>query len=121
MPVVTSINTRFTTNWNGKLACQYFTTIRLYNEAKYQHELLHDIWFKNEHFGRARVVDTRKITIDQVNDWMGFLDTGYDGKKTQQILRRMYGKMKQPVLLHWVMFRWEERYLVPQFISNDQK
>lgn len=113
------LNTRFSTNWNNKLYAEYFTTLRLYNMKKYYPGAVHDIWLKNMQLGRAIVIDHKNLTIDQVNDWIGYLDTGYHAKKTQDILHKMYKKMKQPVHLSWAMFHWQERYLVPTFETND--
>lgn len=42
----------FSTNWNGKLGCQAFTTIRLYNPGKYVEGRVYRInWEGNKHIG----------------------------------------------------------------------
>lgn len=113
------VNIRLVTNPNKKLACQFFTAIRLYDEKKFYIGAIHDIWLMKVQYGRARVVDLRKITIDQVNDWVGYLDNGHDGESTRRNLRRLYGKKDTNPLLNWVLYTWEERFLLPSFFPVD--
>lgn len=115
------INTRFANNWNGKLSCSSFTTIRLYNESTYATDSIHEIFYKDLHVGRARVIDMKKLPIDRISDWIGFLDTGYSGAETQRILRTMYKKKEgEELLLSFVLFKWVKRYVEPAAISDHQ-
>jgi hypothetical protein len=81
---------QFSQNWNcrtcgsagGKLHNKVFTTIRLYNPEKYKVGDVHQVLLKKKDgwltdFGRAEIVDVRKIYGNQLNDCIALLDTGY--------------------------------------------
>lgn len=87
----------FTTNWNGKLFTDSFTTIRMWNPDKYiigqSYKITQGtgktspvmVW------GQAKLVAEKKLIISQVNEFIAQLDTGYSAMETQGILRKMYG------------------------------
>lgn len=86
----------FTTNWNHKLNCDHFTTLR----ASGKHDVGDTgiITLKREPQFNTEII--RKIEIDITTakgnflDYMGFLDTGYDWKETLKIINTMYaGKL----------------------------
>lgn len=79
---------KFSKNWNNKLECDYFTTIRL--DASFQIGEEVQVLLKGEHFCFARIKLKKHIHIDKVNDWIGFLDAGHTGDYTASILKRMY-------------------------------
>lgn len=85
---------KFSYNWNKKLGCDYFTTLRLNNPAKYavgnQHKLLlyeKGVW---RDYGIVEVVAVRVIRIHQLNEFICGLDTGYGVDETKDILYKMY-------------------------------
>lgn len=85
---------RFSYNWNNKLACKAFTTIRLHNHKKYQPGRVYHIWLKTPtgivDYGYAeckKVVTRRK---SKLGDWVCLLDTGYPHRETERILTKMY-------------------------------
>jgi len=80
----------FNHNWNGKLNCEFFTTIRLWNEKKYFVGAKFRHLIKEKFKGHVEVVGVKKIYIHQINDWMAWMDTGYSAKTTQDIIRKMY-------------------------------
>lgn len=85
---------KFSYNWNNKLDCNFFTTIRLYNPIKYQIGHIYDVSLKGEFKKQARLVEMKKIHHDQINAFIAGLDTGYSVEETKKILERMYkGKM----------------------------
>lgn len=77
-------------NWNGKLSCNSFTTIRLHNPAKYFVGQVFEVRLNKSTFGFYRVHQVKSITLPQISDWIALLDTGYDAEKTREILRGMY-------------------------------
>lgn len=118
MPHSTTI--RFSYNWNNKLGCKAFTTLRL-NNGKYEAEKVYDIYLDEKgkdpkYLGKARCVRTKVFVLEQVNDFIAYLDTGYNAQECWNIIRRMYKKDNPEmvlVLLLWVK-RSEEQPKLPQ-------
>jgi hypothetical protein len=80
----------FSTNWNGKLWADCFTTIRLYNPNKYKTGAKFEIWLKKDFMHKAIVLDVKKLKMSQLNEWICALDTGYNLAETQNVLKTMY-------------------------------
>lgn len=71
----------FSTNWNNKLNCDNYTTLRLSG----QHNVgdLLEVWHKGAFIHHAKVVDKKRL----------YMDTGYNREECCKILRRMYPKI----------------------------
>ncbi len=80
----------FSTNWNGKLFCNYFTTIRLHNPRKYGVGNQYDFHLKEVFMGEVKVIDHKKLTVATISEWIARLDTGYSAEETKNIIRTMY-------------------------------
>jgi hypothetical protein len=85
---------QFAQNWNNKLNNKSFTTIRLHNPKKYIIGKEYDIILIqkkqiNMQFS-ATIIDIKQIRIDQVNEYIARLDTGYSAEACQQMIRKMY-------------------------------
>ena len=80
---------KFSYNWNNKLQCDVFTTIRLAT-GKYKLNETYEVDLKGVHLCNATVIDVQVITIDQLKPWIAYLDTGYNLKETKEILYKMY-------------------------------
>lgn len=80
----------FETNWNNKLYCKYFTTLRLYNPAFYFTGKNFEIYYKKEFLGIARIDDIRVTNLEKLNPFVCGLDTGYSVEETKNIFRKMY-------------------------------
>lgn len=78
----------FSTNWNNKLDCKAFTTLRLYDGFKVG-EIL-DIDFRNEHIKQVEVIGKKPVYINQINDYIAYLDTGYSREECIGILKKMH-------------------------------
>ncbi len=85
---------RFQDNWNKKLCCNYFTTLRLHNPVKYkagnQHKLLLQeagIW---RDYGMVEVVSVRVVRMHQLNEFICGLDFGASIDDSKDILFKMY-------------------------------
>lgn len=78
---------KFSTNWNNKLDCKYFTTLRL--SPKWIDQKVLIVSFKNK-ARVAKIIDAKKIKLSQLNDWLCYLDTGYSKENTIKILGSMY-------------------------------
>lgn len=81
---------RFSFNWNNKLENKAFTTIRIHNESKYIAGNDYDIELNNKPKGVALLKEKRTINISQLNDFICYLDTGYNRDETIAMLQRMY-------------------------------
>jgi hypothetical protein len=83
----------FSYNWNNKINCKAFTTIRLSNSQKYIVDREYWIRLKSEIKSKAILRAVNHFTIDKLNDFISFLDTGYNAFECKKILRRMYPKV----------------------------
>ena len=80
----------FSYNWNNKLSGKAFTSIRLHNPNKYRKGERYEIELKGRRLGVAVLQDVKKIALSQLNDFICYLDTGYNVTETTQIIQRMY-------------------------------
>lgn len=103
----------FNYNWNTKLRCRSFTTIRLRNDAKYFKGARFSITLQNYQKGIAKVIDVKFMTLDKVSEWIARLDTGYSAKECKEIIKTMY---KNKPLIDWktqelayVLLKWENQ------------
>lgn len=83
---------KFSTNWNNKLDCNYFTTIRLFGK-KYGIGKTFEIVLKENHLCNAIVQDMIVTKMEYLNDFNCFLDTGYSKEETEKIFKKMYPKI----------------------------
>ncbi len=80
----------FGTNWNNKLNCCVFTTIRLYNPIKYCVGNRFDVRLKGQHKGYAILLEVKKIYLDQINEFTARIDTGYSAEECRKMIETMY-------------------------------
>jgi hypothetical protein len=81
-------NIDFSYNWNEKLNCKAFTTIRLSDRFEIGDHL--NVLLKKELRLNARVVNKHYFTLDKLSDTIAYLDTGYSKEETIDILQKMY-------------------------------
>jgi len=81
---------KFSYNWNNKLTNKAFTTIRLHNPHKYQHGKQFKIECGGQLMGVSVLQDVRTFTIDKLNSFITYLDTGYNVAETIKLLKTMY-------------------------------
>lgn len=87
---------RFTKNWNNKLFCDCFTSIRL-DQDKYQVGIQYDATLTTPD-GKAILikyvtcVTKTVLTIDQITDAMAWVDTGMNADKCRAMIKKMYEK-----------------------------
>ena len=80
----------FSQNWNGKLNCNRFTTMRLHNPIKYCVGAVKQIYLKGVWKGNAKVLDVRRIYLKDINQFVAKLDTGLPVEDCRQLFRTMY-------------------------------
>ena len=81
---------RFSFNWNNKLNNKAFTTLRLHNPGKYKPGQRYQIELNGQPKGIATLQEKRTLKIADLNNFICFLDTGYNRNETIAILKRMY-------------------------------
>jgi len=80
---------KFSYNWNNKLNCNCFTTIRIANN-KYKVGETYDIYLKDKLLFKAQIIEIKPFRLDQINEFIARLDTGYSKQETTEIIKRMY-------------------------------
>lgn len=118
----------FSHNWNNKLMCVCFTTIRLRNDAKYQVGNIYPVTYhKTEQLGTATVVDIKHFKLAQLTEFMARIDTGYSAEKTREIIVQMYKRHNFNWAVQELSFILLEqpataiRYIVPSKVKKVQK
>jgi hypothetical protein len=85
----------FTTNWNNKLDCDLFTTIRANGNYNVGERVL--IKLKGQAQFTVEVILKKDLNIDKIPDYVAYLDTGYDAVETKKTLLKMCGGEKKPL------------------------
>lgn len=80
----------FLENWNGKLNCQCFTTIRLHNPIKNCVGAVKQIYLKDRYKGDAKVMHCVPLTLDKINLSMAKLDSGLLPDELRAKIRERY-------------------------------
>lgn len=96
----------FSHNWNHKLQCDYFTTLRISDRFSLGETV--EVHHANMEPFRATVVDKRSLTKLQLNDWICCLDTGYPTAETIGILNRMYPNSTDRTPFFWYLLKKEK-------------
>lgn len=78
----------FSSNWNGKLYCDAFTSIRLSNY--YDIDDIVFINLNNECIDTAQVIGKIETKIEKLTELVCRLDTGYSREQTIYIIKKMY-------------------------------
>lgn len=78
----------FSYNWNNKLDCKAFTTLRLSDRFKLNDMI--EIKLKKKKYGFGQIVGIKHFYLHDINSFIAYLDTGYDSFECQNILRKMY-------------------------------
>lgn len=80
----------FQQNWNNKLFCDYFTTLRPFNQEYYKKGETFTIHLKDKAVGAAVIVDTQKIKLVNVSNGFALVDAGMPKNKFIGMLKTMY-------------------------------
>lgn len=80
----------FSHNWNNKLDCRAFTTLRLFDPENHRSGRVLFVRGKDKDYGAHEIKDVRVITLDRVNEFIAYLDTGYCAAETQKLIKTMY-------------------------------
>ncbi|MFK5856574.1 MAG: hypothetical protein QM503_10615 [Bacteroidota bacterium] len=83
-------NIYYTYNWNNKLDCLAFTTIRLRNDQVYYKGMVANVILKKVDRGPVIIVGIKHFLLHELNEFMARIDTGYSKEKTIAIIQTMY-------------------------------
>lgn len=88
-----SILFNFSTKWNNKLECDYFTTLRV--SDRYQVGDTGMITLKNQPLFIGEIIAKNELKLaaqpSLYHDLVAYLDTGYKWNDTVEIIKKMYG------------------------------
>lgn len=91
----------FSVNWNKKLDCDTFSTIRLWNVAIHYEGKEVEIYdkgvFPARYKGKGKYAIVSRFKLHQLKPANAMLDTGYGLEETLKIIRTMYHKKVQDV------------------------
>lgn len=94
----------FSYNWNNKLECNCFTTLRLHNPTKYRENEIYRVTHKDRFF-YVTIVKINVIKFHQINDFTSHIDTGYSRKECQNIIKKMYKKVSTDTLFDLILLK----------------
>ena len=100
---------KFSDCWNGKLKCKCFTTFRLAT-SKYQLNKTYRIELKGQYLGTATIKGMRIMKLNKVNEFISFLDTGYEPGAFVNMVKRMYSKKVSNISqtdFYYILLKWE--------------
>lgn len=80
---------KFSYNWNNKLECLSFTTIRPKSD-KYKVGEVYQINLKGQSKGTATIAEIKEFKLEKINEFIARLDTGYSREKCIEIISTMY-------------------------------
>lgn len=80
----------FPSNLNNKLNGSFFTTIRPHNLIKYCVGNILGVTLKLQPVGKARIIQVKTFTIDQINDYIACLDTGLQAEECKRFIKDLY-------------------------------
>ncbi len=80
----------FSYNWNNKLDCKSFTTLRLKNRKRFEIGRKYKITLKKAFKKHAEIVGIKTLLLKDISDYIAYLDTGYSKEECQSIIRKMY-------------------------------
>ena len=93
----------FCKNWNNKLDCEYFTTIRLSTSSnrEYYFDSLNkvfDVRLKDKSYCKASLESMNEYSLHNLcdkNDYLVTLDTGLSVDKFYKLMERFYNRKKE--------------------------
>lgn len=92
---------KFTYNWNNKLDCRAFTTLRKANERYWKIGETYKVYIKDgkscRFIGSAMLKAKRSFHLNKINNFVSYLDTGYSVAKTIDIIQKMCNQPNPPL------------------------
>ena len=105
---------RFSYNWNNKLDCKAFTTIRISDRFKvgqeYDIQLREKIDYVSK--GAAKILEIREFKLEQMNEFVARIDTGYSEQECKDILTKMYKNKSinwETQIIYLILFAYNQK------------
>ena len=120
MSGTTNRSVRFSYNWNNKLDCKAFTTIRIRDDVKYVVGEIYNVYLEEKNkpsiwLGTVELKHKRRDRKNELDAFTAYLDTGYSAAETRKILERMYKvKPESDLLLDVILMVWVKREKAPE-------
>mgnify|MGYP000081770447 CR=1 FL=1 len=100
-------NLDFSTNWNHKLTCGIFSTLRM--SGRFDLDQIVEVTLSNKLLGTATCIHKERIPITLLSDAQCYLDTGYGYDETVGILAKMYPtKNLKTDHIYYYLFKWNQ-------------
>lgn len=99
---------KFTTNFNGKLLCNTFTTIRLHDSNLNRLGERHTICLRDTDIGIASILSVKIITVDRISEHMAHIDTGHNKAYLLGLLRKFYPDITAATQFDFILYQWKE-------------
>lgn len=96
----------FSTNWNGKLHCKIWHTLR--RSARFEIGDKTEVTINGKLLGVAKCISKiRYDNAEQIPETICILDTGYSKSETQTILKKMYAYSDPETMpIYGYLFTW---------------
>ena len=107
----------FTTNWNGKLFMDNFSTVRLLNHGKYFVGNEMEIKLRGVSFGYAKVIAVRPFRYKQISDVLSYIDIGKPAHYLGSLIEKFYSKkvdLNRETELHHIVLHYTQRNIENQ-------
>lgn len=110
----------FEENFNGKLNCTCFTTIRLHHPVKNAIGTVKRVYLKRHGEwiwkGNAKIMHAATLTLNRINLPIAKLDTGLLPEECRQLIRNLY---KHRPGINWATQQLD--YLVLEYIKESKE
>lgn len=80
----------FSQNWNNKLSCNAFSTLRLQNNRKYIVGQTYEISLEGKFLGFAQLAVKNSFLGKNISEFIARIDTGLSVTELKKILKNMY-------------------------------
>jgi len=96
---------KFNTNWNNKLNCDVFTTIRFSKKYLYLVDKRFKIYLKDKYQFDVILIDVKQILLKDLDNFTSFLDTGYDKQETIKIIKTMLKDVNENSFIYLLLLK----------------
>ncbi|TKB96869.1 hypothetical protein [Pedobacter cryophilus] len=105
---------KFCHNWNLKLICKNWSTIRLKDEVKFQLNHAYDIEINDEIFGECVCVYIKHFKFSDISEPLFRLDMGLNQTDGRKMLKHLYADKNIDIensIFSYMLFEWRPQYL----------
>lgn len=104
---------KFNKNWNYKLDCEYFTTIRPRKPEYYNTSEQYGILLNGSLKGVAEIVSIEQFRFSDINNRIAYLDAGMNKDKLRDLMRSFYGNQsfwkEDSTRISLILLKWIEK------------